>query len=77
MMKWLLRLDLNQRPIPYEGSALPTELRSSDGVAEEIRTPLHGDHNPAAYLNASGHSPPPETRTLNPVVKSHLLYQLS
>ena len=25
--KWWLRLDLNQRPLPCQGSALPTELR--------------------------------------------------
>lgn len=30
--KWWLRLDLNQRPLPCQGSALPTELRNHGGA---------------------------------------------
>ncbi len=29
---WWLRLDLNQRPLPCQGSALPTELRNHGGA---------------------------------------------
>lgn len=29
--KWWPRLDSNQRPLPCQGSALPTELRDQNG----------------------------------------------
>ena len=30
--KWSLRTESNRRPLPYQGSALPTELRRLDGI---------------------------------------------
>lgn len=37
-LKWWLRLDSNQRPLPCQGSALPTELRYHFSKWQRLQT---------------------------------------
>ena len=82
--RWSGRRDSNSRPQPWQGCALPTELRPQCGAGEGSRTPTPKALDPKSSASASSATPaylingePYWTRTSDTLIKSQVLYRLS
>ena len=74
---WCLKLDLNQRPIPYEGSALPTELLRRGVTGGSRLRNLLGHNQALLPFELRPHGTPCEDRTRDTGVKGRGLNHLS
>ena len=81
---WSGRRDSNPRPPPWQGDVLPLNhfrIYKINGAGEGSRTPTPWALDPKSSASANSATPANgelcRIRTRDPLIKSHMLYQLS